>query len=212
MQRTATSLILLAATILAGCPAAPRYLSQPRSIHQPGIYVHEGSGTIFPPTVGPFSRSAVHEYDEEGLDASASYIENLPGGPIVVSVYVRPSPPILSIGSPENVVEAARGRLTDQVWEEEKAQIAQSHEKVQMVGEGTFNLTRSGDRVTGRRAVFHYAGSFAGREQTLRSSLILFSYVAGKWDIKYRISHPEALDATKEIDAFVQAWDWTARR
>lgn len=201
---------LLIAMALFGCPTMrPRYLAQPEVIKAEGTYTHAASGMIFPSRVGNFWRSNVIRYDTEGLDLSAGYDLVTIAGSIAATVYVYPAPSLISIGSPPNVVAAARTRQAQNEFEARKREIMRFRPGVILVQEGETTLQQSNATYSGKMATFEYEEVFAGRRQLLRSHLYLFCFAGGKWVIKYRFTHPRFFDGTREIDEFMRNLPWT---
>jgi hypothetical protein len=65
-----------------------------------------------------------------------------------------------------------------------------------------------GQQRIGQSAAFTFTGSFANRQQPLRSELYLFA--DGQWFIKYRVSYPVGQQATAEpaIKEFIEQLSW----
>ena len=121
MTRLAAVFLLVPLLILlVGCPARPRPLNQPQAIFADGAYTHEKSGMTFPLAVGDFQRGTVLRYDQDGLDVSVGY--NLSGEKqaIIATVYVYPAPPLVSIGSPPEILASARSFLAKNEFEAKK--------------------------------------------------------------------------------------------
>src|SRR5947207_722313 len=108
-MRTAVVTSILA-LILAGCPS-PQYRpgGVPAVAHD--IAAHKESGIPFPDQIGQLHRDAVKRYDNAGRDVSAGYNPTNASRPLVATIYIYPSPPITSIGSPREVIEEARSTL-----------------------------------------------------------------------------------------------------
>ena len=80
-------------------------------MHPEGPYTQAPTGMTYPQTVGQFRRINVIRYKPDGSDESAGYNDTTPMHEINMTVYVFPSPPILSIGSPRSVIEDTRRQL-----------------------------------------------------------------------------------------------------
>lgn len=203
-------LFLCMAASLLGCPSRLRYLHQPVLIEATGAYTHADSGMTFPQVVADFRRSRVLRYDTQGSDVSVGYDLYDPPRLVEVTVYVYPAPsPVVAIGSPPEVVAPARAALAKSEFEARKREILQAHPGAILVEEKEVSLPQGGGAYSGRMATFDYEGVFAFHSQLLRSRVYLFNYVGGKWAIKYRFAHPKKFDATKEIEAFMQNFQWT---
>lgn len=64
---------------------------------------------------------------------------------------------------------------------------------------------------SGRMAAYEFEDFFAGKRQTVRSEVYLFSYVGGTWMIKYRFTCPKSFDGLKQIEAFMHSLQWTLK-
>lgn len=193
---------------MMGCPARPRSLNQPQPILVEGAYTHEKSGMTFPLAVGDFRRSLVQRYDQEGLDVSAGYDLYASRYKIAATIYVYPAPSLISIGSPPGTVAAARAMLTKREFEGRKQEIMLSHPDGQLIEDSEISISLGVRLRVGRIATFEYQQDFAGQRQPVRSHLAMFNFVGGKWALKYRITYPKSLGATREIDAILQGVPW----
>lgn len=203
-----TAPILLLSLVLIGCPARPRPLDQPQLIVAHGAYVHEKSGMTFPIAVGDFQRATVQRYDQDGLDVSAGYNLFDAKRQIIATVYVYPAPSLVSIGSSPETVESARSFLTRQEFEARKREILQPRPGAKLVEDTEISIAIGGAVRVGRMATFEFEEKFAGKKQPLRSHLCMFSYIGGKWALKYRITYPTYLESTHEIDTILEGVPW----
>ncbi len=204
--------IALVTLPLLGCPMRPSYVGQPNVKSADGLYTHPPSGMVFPTEVGSFRRDVVRRYDTEGLDVSAGYNLISSSALVVATVYVYPAPPIVSIGSPPEVVAAARAMASGREFELRKREILGSHAGARVTEEGECALQQGGLVHSGRRAVFSFKDVFGGQHQILRSELYLFSSVDGKWIVKYRFTYPRSSDVSKHLERFMRGVPWTAAR
>lgn len=203
-------IVLLVVMALSGCPAMrPKHLAQPEVIKSEDTYTHVASGMTFPLSVGDFHRSKVIRYDTEILDMSAGYDLVTVTGSVAATVYVYPAPSLISIGSPPNVVAAARDRLAQNEFAARKREVMQYRPGAILIQEKEVSLQQNNAANVGKMATFEYEEVFAGQRQLLRSHLYLFCFAGGKWVIKYRFTHPRFHDATKEIDEFMKNLFWT---
>lgn len=194
---------------LLGCTTMKtKPLSSPQPINEVGIYQHTKSGFIFPNTIGSFQRSQLNRYDEDGLDVSAGYDLAALGGGVAATIYIYPSPQILSIGSGPEVVATTRGLLSEREFSGIKQSILQAHPGATTIHSGRTDTQQGGKTYQGYVAEFEFSGSFAGRPQLLRSQFYMFTYVDGKWTVKYRFTYPARLDASDKITTFQQALSW----
>lgn len=204
----AIPIVILLSSLLAGCPARPRPLNQPQVIFAEGAYTHERSGMTFPLAVGDFRRSLVQRYDQDGLDLSAGYDLYLTQQKIAVTVYVYPAPPLVSIGSPPGTVASARTFLAKSEFEARKREVLQSRSGARLTEDTEISVPIGGTFRVGRMATFEYQDQFAGQRQSPRSHLCMFNFVGGTWALKYRITYPASLEATREIDTILQGVPW----
>lgn len=213
MTRLAAAFLIapLLALVL-GCPAHPRPLNQPQAILADGTYTHEKSGMTFPLAVGNFQRNTVQRYDQDGLDISVAYNLRDEKHVIIATVYVYPAPPLVSIGSPPETVASARAFLAKNEFEARKREIMQPRPGARLVEETEISIPIGGTLRTGRMATFEYQEQFLGQQRPLRSHLCMFNFVGGKWALKYRITYPSHLEATREIDAILQGVPWNVPR
>jgi hypothetical protein len=163
-----------------------------------GVYVHV-SEMAFPPTVGPFRRARIHQYDEAGRDVSVGYEYRTAGGRIAAMVYVYPVPGLASTNSSAPVPAAVRAGLMKREFEARKREILSVTPDARLVAEGDAVLRQGGASYTGRKAEFMLERVFSGKRRRLASELYIFCYVGGKWIVKYRFSYPAELDAADFI-------------
>jgi hypothetical protein len=187
----------------------PRHFAQPEVIAAQGMYTHTASGMLFPANVGAFQRSKILRYDTKDLDMSAGYDLASMAGSVAATVYVYPAPSLVSIGSPPDVVAAARENLSKNEFEARKREILNFRPGAILVKEMDVSLQQGNTLYSGKMATFEYMEVFGGLRQPLRSHLYLFCYAGSKWVIKYRFTHPTDYDASKDIDDFMKNWHWT---
>jgi hypothetical protein len=210
MNRQHVFLIALALLSLVSCKSPQgTYLAQPEAMQAEGFYLHPASGMAFPLAVGSFQRVNLTRYDAEGLDVSAGYNLLTAGAGIAATVYVYPSPPLVSIGSPNDVVASARATLCKNEFEARKREIVVAHPGAKLVRESDAPLPQGGPPNPGKMAAFDYEEVFAGQQQPLHSELYVFCYIGGKWTVKYRFTSPKSFDATDAISDFMARLRWT---
>lgn len=197
------------ALLLCGCPSMhTRSLAQPERVAVRGAYVHSASKITMPESVAGFQREGITRYDADGLDVSGAYNLVTPSHRIAATVYVYPSPPLTSIGSPPDVVAGARAHLTEGEFARRKQEIQQAHQGAVLVEQRDVSRAESGQSYAGKLAIFEYEEVFAGSRMPVRARLYLFCYVGGMWTVKYRFTHPKGEDAGREIQEFIQKWSW----
>ena len=191
--------VVVATSILTGCFASSsQYLARPEALPSTGTFSHKPSGFDFPISVGEFQRVDIYKYDVEGEDISVSYNLISRYKHIAATIYIYPSPSIVSLGSPASVIKTARANLCRQDFDAQVQQITARPNVRQISGSeaaakanntGTHNLS----------AHFEYEEIFAGVQQPLLSEFELSCYINGKWNIKFRITHPKSLTVWEEI-------------
>jgi hypothetical protein len=195
--------------LVCGCTTMPtHYLPQPERVAVRGTYVHPASKITMPEAVAGFQRVSILRYDADGLDVSAGYNLASPTHPIAATVYVYPAPSLVSIGSPPDVVAGARAHLTEGEFERRKQEIHHAHPDAVLIGQRDIVQIESGQSYPGKMALFEFEQVFAGSRMAVRSRLYVFCYAGGKWAIEYRFTHPEVVDADREIQDFIQGWSW----
>lgn len=164
-----------------------------------GPWRHAASGMLFPTSVDAFDRVSVIQYDRDGLNVSAGY--NLSAAPprIVATVYVYPAPAV-----PGTREAACRREFAAAI-----AEIRRTYQDVTLVEERDVAHRQGATLHPGHLARFTYQTTFGGTAQPLASSLHLFCHVGGRWQVKYRVTHPIDLAAEPQIDAFMQGLAWT---
>jgi hypothetical protein len=180
-------------------------------LHPDGPYTQVKTGMTYPVSVGDFQRITVIRYKEDGSDESAGYNRYTPGTEIVATVYVFPSPSLVSFGSPQNVIDGARAHLCDSQFLAIQNEIKGSHPDAILVSQGNATLTQGSATYTGREAFYTLTNAnFAGRRQVpLRSDVYVFCYAGGKWTVEYRIDYPVVHDASGAIADFMRDLTWT---
>lgn len=193
-------LVFLIAT-LAGCfGSSPQYLTRPEAISVAGPYIHKPSGFSFPVTAGEFKRGPVYQYDVQGRNIGVAYNLVDESRTIAATVYIYPSPAIMSIGSPSSVVETARTHLCQQEFDVQNREIMAAHPNARLI-----DMSESSEGAIRHFSLFEYKEVFANVRQLLFSELELSCYVKGKWTVKYRITYPKTLDVVHEVKGIKRA-------
>jgi hypothetical protein len=210
--------VLLACAVLgfvcASVPIAKRLhakpLARPEFIQVVGPYTHTASGMVFPSAIGEVPRVSVLRCNDEETDVSAGYNLMTPTGRLVATIYIYPAPPLTSIGSPANVVAAARAKLCQDEFTSRKTEISRYNAGATLVGEQEISFRRGDGSFPGKKAVFEYETAFGGQRQPVHSELYVFCYVGDQWAMEYRFTGPRGID-TSEISRFMDALPWTVR-
>ena len=201
--------IAAAVLLLCGCPTLDTHpLAQPERIPVEGPYVHRPSGITLPESMGGFPRISVLRYDAEGLDISAGYNYASLLHPMIATVYVYPSPGLVSIGSSAQMVAGTQAVLTESEFKRRIQEVLQAHPRARLVEQRDTTRTENGQSYPGKLAVFEFEDMFGGSKIPLRSHLYLFCYIGDKWTVAYRFTHPQAVGNSEEIEEFIQDFRW----
>ena len=85
----------------------------------------------FPLAVGDFKRDKIVRYKRDGTDESVGYNRLEPRHEIAGTVYIFPSPPLTSIGSPQNVIDNARAHLCEAQFRSVQKEVTGAHPRCQ---------------------------------------------------------------------------------
>lgn len=184
-------------------PAGPTHAQPIESTEFAGIFVHEFSGAVFPEELEGFRRTKIGRYDATGRDIGVNYERRDAAGTIYLTAYVYPSP-------------KARGRV------QRKAACIEDHrgssEAIGTRFAGAKTISQSAAAVVNDaepelalRSSHSFRTTLSGLEQDVQSELQLYCYVAGEWQVKYRISAPVAADLGS-ARAFVERGPWPRRK
>jgi len=189
--------IAAALLALASAPAAAR-----EDITAPGTVAHRAAGTGFPERVGDFRRANVIQFDDRGLDISANYDLDRPGGRVRLSVYIYPAPPV-----PAGQRRETYGQILGFVAEA----IEQQDGGATLLEDGPAPGVPGVDPGLGLRSVHQIRADFGNGVEPLRSESDLYCYVGGDWLVKFRASSPVGYDASRDIEAFIRLSPWPGR-
>ena len=208
MKRLLCPFLLLAGTLMCGCPGPNITVFQPVLIEATGTYTHPGSGMPFPLAAGYFQRVKITQYDPQETDVGVGYNLYSMGYQVAMTVYVYPAQ-VTSIGSPDDVVAAAYASVRKSHFEGVKQAITDLHPDAVLVSEGPTTIEQDQMAYPGLKAAFEYEGSFFGRQQKLGTHAYLFNY--GKWFVKYRVTYPKAAEemALSRIEDFMAKFRWS---
>ena len=176
----------------------------------PGRMRWSTSPRAFPsrPGWGDFIReAALHKYAADGSDVSAGYNYVGPTEAIAATTYVYPSPKVVSIGSPQSVIDTARAKLSSDEFARSRQEIERARPRARLVSEGSF-ITADGQ--TGLMAEYEYTELFAGAVQPVKSRLYLLTHIDGRWTVKHRITFPAEAPMQAKVDQFVRDFGPTA--
>jgi hypothetical protein len=186
--------------IIALC-ALPQTALGLEVMHPEGIYTQAPTGMSYPDAVDQFRRINIIRYKPDGSDESAGYNDTTPMHEINMTVYVFPSPSILSIGSPRSVVEDTRRQLCQGQYERVQQEVRGAHPDAVLVDKKGTSLTQAGIAYAGHFVSYDLTNAkFFGRADVpSRSEAYLFCYVGGKWSVEYRIDYPRDFDAAERL-------------
>jgi hypothetical protein len=178
------------------------------AIDEPGTYRHRFANAYFPVKVGEFRRADLHRYDDEGRDVSANYNLRTPTGRLLVTVYIYPSPP-LSEGSGGRA--SRREALCRQEFEEFRTYLSDQHGGAQPREDGRPIRVPEVNPGLSHRTVFQFDSFFGDRVQPVRAEAHYYCFVQDKWQVKYRITAPVAVDDPDAVEHFIRTGPWPGR-
>ena len=198
-----------AAAIALAALALPSGATAQERIDRRGTVAHAPAGTGFAERVGDFRRTSVVRFDPAGDNLSAGYSLDRPEGRVALTVYIYPSP--RAAGGSGSGDAAARATLCAREFEDVRQAIAIHHGELAPADAGAPEALPGTDPALSHRAAFRFRTDFDGRTQEVRSEARLYCYVAGRWQVKYRVTAPAGVQADAEIDAFVRQGPWPGR-
>lgn len=190
MNTRALSMLLGIAFVVFGLTLPAR--CDPFESLPDGSLRHPSSRFIFPQQIGDFTRFDPRQYDQQGLDVSASYRNRS----VVATIYAYPAP-------------ASQGEdVLEREYQSKRAEVTTMHPGAVAVTEEKFALKQGGQDQSGRHAVFTFQALIRGTPTDLESQLLVFHL--GSVFVEYRFTYPasDAVNARKQIDAFISAWAW----
>jgi hypothetical protein len=174
-------------------------LGQPRRIEHAGTYVHHASGMTLPTAAGRLGRTAIIQFDEDGLDVGAEYRVTTAEGNAAVTVYIYP---MSALPPAPTADESCRME-----FEEVKRSIVLRFPDATLVDEWNESVPRPTGTRNGLAAAYEVtANMFGGPREPIGSEAYLFCAVRGSWAVKYRVSYAKALlDASMAADVIAAA-------
>jgi hypothetical protein len=170
-------------------------LPRPTPLAAVGEFRHAPSGYVFPLQVGAFQRVALLQYDTAGLDVSAGYNDAAADCPVVLTIYVYPTPRMTFIGADPALVRATEMQWLDGAYGAAKQEIARAHAGAILDSEDS----RMQNGVPGKKAVYSIGSA--------QSELLLF-VVEHAWFLEYRATYPAecASQGREALGSFFAAW------
>lgn len=198
---------------LFGCPAArPKHIEQPDAPPLHGTFTHPSSGMKFPAKVGEFERSSIVRHNIIDPELTIRYDLISMAVSVAVAVDVYPAPQLDTTGVPASMVAIARENLSHQEFGARMREITSAHPGAILIQEDEFSLPQKDNPYMGKMAVFEYEDVFLRRRQVLHSTLYLFCFAGGEWNIKYQFTYAKDADARYHIDHFMMNLPWTLIR
>jgi outer membrane lipoprotein-sorting protein len=197
--------ILGASTADAAMPVPT--LRQPTKVSVSGPYRHKLTGFIYPEAIADFTRKTVVQYDDDGMDVSATYLGSLPSGKVVASIYVYP---ITSMAPDIHPAYVDAEDTCRQVFEGSKKSALQLYANPFVRETGAtparFGSTQSGYRVifdADKRYDIPADDVFTDADGPLTSELYLYCAIDKYWHVKYRFTYPRSVDARTAVNDFM---------
>ena len=205
MNKAYRALVLIPLFVLTACSTLnPKYFERPRAIRVTEQYTHKKTGMVFPTDIGRFERGSIIQYDEKALHISVGYNLLTASGPVAATVYLFPSPNIISIGSPEHIVASMRANFGQQVLAASIEEILQAHDEAKVIEEKEITSQQMGQTITGHYITFEYEQVLGNQSQDVFSHLVLFNYVGNRWSLKFRITHSKRLSGENVINQLLR--------
>jgi hypothetical protein len=189
----------------------------PAEVHAGGTYKHPFIDLIFPSDAGPFKRTAIIQYDEDGMDTSANYLVQTARGKVAASVYIYP----VTAVEPETRYNDLRDRRLCHALFDEALTAAQSlyvKPWLREVGDaaGYFRGYRGIFDAEARIDQPGVHDVFVSRDGPLTSELYLnceqtrslpvgAMEIDRRWLVNYRITYPQGIDARQLVDDWIAA-------
>lgn len=181
-------IFLILALLLAYYGCGPEKYYTPHSYIVFDDFTHKYSGIHFPVRIGSFIRDKITHYDAKGKDIGVAYNITEPDFLAAATVYVYPAPPVISIGSPKNMVDNLKKKIFTQHLEEVKYIIIKEHPGAKLISQENIVINKNRKLYTVVFAHYQYSQIFARREQAVFSDLYL--YQDNEWFIKHRVTYP----------------------
>lgn len=189
---------ILCALTLLGCPTVTPNVAGVTPIHVQGVYTHEPSGFVLPPSIGSFRRVAINQYDREGLDVSVGYNLDEVDAEVAFTLYVTP---------PLRLPDGSDSALSQQ-FEVEIGAIQHHHGGAPVLHRQNTSSEQAGTSATGLLAQFRFEEVFGSRQQVVESLLHLFEYDG--WRVKYRTTFPlsQREAVAPQLERFLASLQW----
>ncbi|MFC1529515.1 hypothetical protein ACFL41_00415 [Gemmatimonadota bacterium] len=205
MNKAYRALVLILLSVLTACSTLnPKYFERPRAIRDTEQYTHKKTGMVFPTDIGRFERVSIIQYDEKALHISVGYNLLTASGPVAATVYLFPSPNIISIGAPDRIVASMRANFGQQVLTASIEEILQAHDGAEVIEEKEITSQQVGQTIIGHHVTFEYEQVFGTQSQDVVSHLVLFNYVGDRWSLQFRITHSKRISGENVINQLLR--------
>jgi hypothetical protein len=191
------------AILVLCCAAIAPVHAQERIQAPPGeAYTHAPSGMTFPAGVGDFRRVSLTRFSQTGDNESAGYNLDIDGDlKIAATVFIYPSPGLVSIASPQETQDVARALLCERQFSTVQREIQTVYPDAARL-DGV--LTAAVSPLRPSVAYTFEVANFGGPRTVVRSEVHLNCYVGDHWTLKYRFTYPADFDARGAIDTFMR--------
>ena len=150
---------------------------------------HQKLMISFPKEIYDFKRIEIIKFDKSGLDISAGYFfRDKNEGNVSATIYVYPAPKLTSFGSPQNVIDRARKKLTNDHFLLVKKSIEQQYPTYAVVDEKeTFENFRGKMRYC-KTTKYDDKSRVVAKGQKNQYSMVELCSV-DEWLIKFRVTY-----------------------
>lgn len=174
--------------------------AQPQTIvQQSGTYTHRFSGTEFPEELVGFRRTNIRQYDATGRDVGVNYVRADESGLIYLTAYVYPSATARRSAQREKRCREDHGGAS--------SAIAHGNPIPKIVLETAAPPLYGSQPQLAIQSRHRFRTAFNGVEQDVQAQLTLYCYVAGEWQLKYRVTAP-AGTSLESVDLFMNKGPW----
>lgn len=150
---------------------------------------HAPSGIRFPAALAGFQRGEQKTYDDAGENQSFAYNRANMFERVLLTVYVYPAPSMVSIGSPDDVVQSARRDQLNREFESATALLQRNNSGAVLLSDHEGELPFCGEDLYGRAARYRTPNGWDQPGLNLISRIDLCRN--GRWWIKLRATYPE---------------------
>lgn len=164
-------------------------------LEQPGDFVQEKSGSIFPATIGDFQRVDLKIYGDDPLDVSASY--RMPGTSFLATAYSFSITKFLKKNP-----SYSESQMHEALFKDAMRAVKIRTPDAKILTSSPLTMDVQGKERKGWAAIYAYPD-----EKTTTSQLLVFD--AGSWEVKFRFTYEEAVpEVEKKINTIVQGIGW----